>query len=236
METFEIAVRAVIGFFTLLIFARILGKKQISQLSVFDYIAGITIGSLTSNMVVNLDSRAWNHWLGLSIFIILTLIMQYLTIKNRYMNKVIIGEPAVVIHNGQVMEENMRKMRFTLSDLTEGLRQKNIFRMSDVEFAILETGGSLSVQKKSQYQTLTPRDMGLSTHYKGVSLEVVQEGKIIERNLEQLHLDSGWLLKELKEKHHIDSIKDVFYAELDTSGTLYVDTYLDKNKIRPGSQ
>nr|WP_315988188.1 DUF421 domain-containing protein [Desulforamulus aquiferis] len=196
----------------------------------FDYITGITIGSLTANMVVNLDIRAWNNWLGLSLFILFTIIMQYTTLKFRYLNKVIVGEPTVVINNGEILENNMRRMRFTVSDLTERLRQKNIFNISDVEFAILESSGKLSIQKKSQYQPLTPKDMGIPTEYKGVCTEVIQEGEILEVNLKQINLNKTWLLKELKEKHNIANIRDVFYAEVDTSGILYIDLYKEKSK------
>ncbi|AEG61369.1 DUF421 domain-containing protein [Desulforamulus ruminis] len=230
METFVIIVRAFIGFFTLLIYARILGKKQISQLSVFDYITGITIGSLTSNMIVNLDSRAWNHWLGLSVVIILTLMMQYITIKFQFLNKVIVGEPTLVIHKGQILEKNMRQMRFTLSDLTERLRQKNIFNLADVEFAILETGGTLSVQKKSQHRPLTPLDLGLRTEHQGMPTAVIQEGAMIEHNMQRLNLDANWLLKELKDQYGVEHIKEVFYAEVNPAGKLYADTYKDKFK------
>ena len=125
-EALVVMVRGIIAFFTLLIFARLLGKQQISQLTFFDYVLGITIGSIAANLTTDLTSRAWPHWVGLAVWTILVLALQWLTLKWRYASKYIDGEPTVVIMNGKIMEDAMRKLRYRTSELLEQLRQKCI--------------------------------------------------------------------------------------------------------------
>lgn len=224
-------VRALIAFFTLLIFTRLLGKQQLSQLTFFDYVLGITVGSIAASLTTDLTSKAWPHWVGLVTWIAAVLAIQYITAKWRYASKYIDGEPTVVIMNGMIMDEAMKKMRYRLSDLMEQLRDKGVFDLSQVEFAILETGGKLTVLKKSQYQPVTAKDMNIKTKYNGISTELIYDGRVVENNLKQVNRDRKWLDRELK-RLGISDISEVFYAALETSGKLYVDKYKDhiKNK------
>ena len=123
-EALVVIVRGVIGFFTLLIFARLLGKQQLSQLSFFDYVLGITIGSIAASLTTDLTSRAWPHWVGLAVWTFLVGVLQLLTLKWRYASKYIDGEPTVVIMNGKIMENAMKKLRYRTSELLEQLRLK----------------------------------------------------------------------------------------------------------------
>ena len=224
-------VRALIAFFTLLIFTRLLGKQQLSQLTFFDYVLGITVGSIASSLTTDLTSKAWPHWVGLVTWIAAVLAIQYITAKWRYASKYIDGEPTIVIMNGMIMDEAMKKMRYRLSDLMEQLRDKGVFDLSQVEFAILETGGKLTVLKKSQYQPVTAKDMNIKTKYNGISTELIYDGRVVENNLKQVNRDRKWLDRELK-RLGISDISEVFYAALETCGKLYVDKYKDhiKNK------
>lgn len=223
-ETLVVMVRAVIGFFTLLIYTRILGKQQLSQLTYFDYILGITIGSMAAALTTDLSSTAWPHWVGLTAWTAAGLTMQWVTLKWRFASKYIDGEPTVVIMNGKIMEGAMRKLRYRASDLMEQLRVKDVFDIGEVEFAILETNGTLSVLKKTQFQPITRSDMSISTEYQGIGTELIYSGVIFDQNLKQVHLDRSWLDAQLRKKGILDS-RDVFLAVLDTSGNLYVDTY-----------
>lgn len=127
-------VRALMAFFTLLIFTRVLGKQQISQLTFFDYILGITVGSVAASMTTDLTSRAWPHWIGLVTWIAAAFAMQWITIKWRSASKYIDGEPIILIWNGKIMDQAMKKMRYRISDLTEQLRGKDVFHISQVDF------------------------------------------------------------------------------------------------------
>ena len=218
--------RATIGFFTLLIFTRVLGKQQVSELTVFDYILGITIGSTASSLTTDLTSSALPHWAALLTWVGFALLMQVATVKWRKASKLVDGEPSVVIMNGMIMEDAMRKMRYTVSDLLEQLRSKDIFDIKQVEFAVLERSGEITVLKKSQYQPVTPNDLNLSTKYDGLQTVIIYDGVVLGQNLKQLNLDRGWLQNELS-IHGVNDVSQVLLASLDTQGRLYVDKYKD---------
>lgn len=228
-EGWVVLVRGIIAFFSLLIFAKLLGKEQISQLTFFDYIVGITIGSIAAELTVDLSSRAWPHWIGLLTWAALAYLMQVITLKWRYLAKYIEGEPTIVIMNGKIMDDVLRKMKFRISDILELLRNQGIFDLNEVDFAILEPNGSLSVLKKPEYLPLTPKDMKISVKPTGISTELVYDGVIIEENLRQMNKDKKWLMGQLK-KQGIKNISEVFLVTLNDAGSLYVDKYDDKIK------
>lgn len=218
--------RATIGFFTLLILTRLLGKQQVSELTVFDYILGITIGSTASSLTTDLTSGALPHWAGLVTWVGFAFLMQVVSVKWRKASRLVDGVPSVVIMNGMIMEDAMRKMRYTVSDLLEQLRSKDVFDIKQVEFAVLERNGQISVLKKSQYQPATPKDLNLSTGYDGLQTVIIYDGTVLEQNLKHLNLDRIWSQSELS-KHGVNEISEVLLASLDTQGVLYVDKYKD---------
>ncbi|MGI1660217.1 MAG: DUF421 domain-containing protein [Desulfitobacterium sp.] len=226
-EGLVVVVRSVIGFFSLLIFARIIGKSQISQLTFFDYVLGITIGSMAASLATDLSSRAWPHWVALASWSALGFIMEKITVKWRYASKFLEGEPVIVIMNGKIMEEVMKKMKYTVSEIMGLLRNKGIFDVNQVEFAILEPNGQLSVLQKPEHLPLTPQDMKIKVSSSGISSELIYDGILIEQNLRQLKKDKKWLIKELK-KQGIHDVSEVFYASLNPAGNLYVDRYQDR--------
>ncbi|MDD4113621.1 MAG: DUF421 domain-containing protein [Herbinix sp.] len=228
-EGLVVVVRALISFFSLLIFTKILGKEQISQLTFFDYISGITIGSIASEATVDLSSRIWPHFIGLLSWAILAYLMQYISLKWRYASKVIEGEPVIVIMNGKIMDNVLRKMKYRVSDILELLRNQGIFDMNEVDYALLETNGNLSVLKKAEHLPLTPKDMDIEVKPTGISTELVYDGKLIEQNLKQMNKDKKWLMNQLK-KHGVKDISEVLLVTLNDAGSLYVDKYNDNIK------
>lgn len=225
-EAIVVVVRGAIAFFTMLIFSRALGKQQISQLTFFDYILGITIGSAASSLTTDLTSKAWPHWIGLLVWTAAVLLFQVVTIKWRYMSKYVDGEPTIVIMDGKIMEEAMKKMRYRMDDLFLQLRHNNVFDIMQVKYAILETDGRISVLKKPEFQNPTLRDMNLPLNNTGISTELIYNGVVIEQNLKQLNHDRKWLDDELK-KLNIGSPSEVFIMTLNPDGTLYTDKYAD---------
>jgi len=225
-EGLVVFVRSIIGFFSLLIFAKILGKQQISQLSFFDYVLGITIGSIAASLTTDLSSRAWPHFVGLLTWALLGYVMEYITLKWRYASKYIDGEPTIVIMNGKIMENALRKMKYKISDIMGLLRNKDVFDLSQVDFAIIETNGQLSVLKKPEYEPLTPKDMSILKAPTGISTELIYDGILMHQNLKQLNKTEKWLMDQLK-MHEIKDISEVFLATLTPSGSLYVDKYKD---------
>ena len=162
-EGLIVLVRGIIGFFTLLIFTRILGKQQVSQLTFFDYVVGITIGSTASTLTTDLTSRAWPHWVGLFTWTALCLILQLITLKSKTAEKYLDGEPTLIIINGKILEQSMKKFRYTIGDLLSQLRDKGIFDIDQVAFAVLEKDGQLSILKKTECDPVTPKDLKIKT-------------------------------------------------------------------------
>ncbi|SHJ13798.1 YetF domain-containing protein [Lutispora thermophila] len=228
-EGLVVVVRSVIGFFSLLIFTRIIGKEQISQLTFFDYVLGITIGSIASELTVDLSSRAWPHWIGLLSWASLGYFMEVITLKWRYAAKYLEGEPTIVIMKGKIMEKSLKKMKYRVSDIMALLRNKGVFDLNQVDFAIIEPNGQISVLKKPEHMPLTPKDMNMKVVPDGISTELIYDGIIIEENLAQLNKDKAWLIRELK-KQGINDASEVFLATLNPAGSLYVDKYDDHIK------
>jgi uncharacterized membrane protein YcaP (DUF421 family) len=222
-------VRAIIGFFSLLIFTRIIGKEQISQLTFFDYIVGITIGSLAGSLTTDLSSRAWPHWVGLITWSTLCYLMEKISLKWRYAAKYLEGEPVIVIMNGKIMENVLRKAKYSVSDILVLLRNKEIFNLNEVAYAIIEPNGAISVLKKPEYLPLTPKDMNITVKPSGIGTELIYDGMVIKENLRQLNKDEKWLSKELK-KRGIKDYTEVFLLTLDPGGNLYIDKYEDHIK------
>lgn len=225
-EGLIVLVRGIISFFSLLIFARILGKQQISQLTFFDYILGITIGSTASTLTTDLTSRAWPHWVGLITWSSLSLLLQYITLKSKKASDYLDDVPAVVIMDGKILEDAMRKSKYRLGELLEQLRDKDVFDLTQVAFAVLEKDGQLSVLKKAEYQPVTPKDMKLSVSKVALSSEIIYDGLIIDENLKKIKKDMNWLLAKLKE-NNISSPSEVFVASFTPPNTLYFDLYKD---------
>lgn len=226
-EALVVLVRGLIAFFTLLIFTRFLGKEQIAQLTFFDYIVGITIGSIASSLTVDLASSAWPHFVGLFTWAAFSAILQLITLHSKKVTKFVNDKSVIIIHDGVILGDNLKKSKFTLVDILGLLRLKDIFDLNQVKFAILETNGQLSVLTKDEFSNIV-YSMDIKLKNQDVNNELIFNGMIIEDNLPKYKIDRKWLLKELN-KQGFESPLEIFYAYLDSSKKLKVDTY--KNKI-----
>ena len=225
-ETLEVMLRTLGAFFAILVLTRILNKEQIGQLTYYEYVTGITIGSMAATVAIDTEVKFLPDVLGLILWVVLTYLAGYASLISRPARKILEGEPTVLVHNGKILERNMAKLRYNLDDLLIQLRNKNTFNIADVEFAILEPNGQLSVLLKSQKRPLTPQDLQIPTKYEGVPSELIEDGKIIHANLQQVHIDEQWLLNELR-KQGINDVREVEYASLDNEGNLFVDKRQD---------
>ncbi|RDV84733.1 YetF domain-containing protein [Ammonifex thiophilus] len=223
----EILLRAVGAFMGVLFITRLVGKSQVGQLTISDYVNGIVIGSIAACLATDIKENPWYYVFGLAVFASLTILVQYVSLIYRPARKFLLDEPTVVVHNGCILERNMARMRYNVDDLMSQLREKGYFNLADVEFAIVEPNGALSVLPKSQKRPVTPEDLGIPTKYEGVPSELIVDGQIIYQNLVQNNLTEEWLLKEL-EKQGVKSLKEVLYASLDSEGRLYLDKRQDK--------
>lgn len=226
-ELVSVFIRAISAYLVLLLLARLMGRIQIAQLTFFDYITGITIGSIAASMAINTSLPVTTALAGLILWAGFTLINQWLVLKNMAARKIIQGEPAVVISNGQLMEEAMARAHLNIDEMMTQLRQQKIFNLSEVQEAVLETSGQLSVLSKpnpSSSPSPNPDTNTNTTVMQPVTLVV--DGNIAHHRMKNLGLDETWLREELK-KQGADDIADVMVAQLGTSGDLYVDKKQD---------
>ncbi len=222
-----VIIRSVIAFFSLLVLVRLTGKQQMSELTFFDYIVGITIGSIAATISVQLNQNTTATLAGLAIWSLLPILLAYLSLHNIWIRKVVEGEATVVIENGKIIEKNLGKLRLSIDDLLSQLREKNVFNITDVEFALFETSGKLSVQLKSPKMPLTPADFHLPTQYAGLPTTLIDDGKVLPDALRSLKLTRSWLQYQLG-KQNIKDFSQVSLAQLDTIGNLYVDLQGDE--------
>lgn len=222
-----VVIRSVISFFVLLLLVRLMGKQQVSQLTFFDYIVGITIGSIAGTLSVQVNENTLATLAGMGTWTILAILLAILGIHNTWIRKIVDGEATVVIENGKILERNLKRIRIPIDGLISELRAKDVFSIADVEFALFEPGGKISVQKKSQKQPLTPSDLNRPTQYDGLPTNLIMDGVILEDALRSLNLSNAWLHHQLG-KQNIRDTTEVSLAQLDTKGNLYVDLKGDK--------
>ncbi|CAM3089907.1 DUF421 domain-containing protein [Paenibacillus taichungensis] len=225
-ETWVVAVRSIIAFLTLIIYTRVLGKQQMGNLTYFDYINGITIGSIAGTFATDLSSKAWIHFVALTIFTIITIIFQYITLKNRTISKLMDSDPTLIIQNGKILEQNLSKMRVKFDELTMMLRQKDVFDITTLDYAILEPDGSLSVVLKPENQPVTAKDMHMHPPKNKLMTEIIIDGLLIKQNLEERNKDTNWLSEQLKKQKV--TIQDIAFAAILPNDKLYIDLFKDK--------
>jgi uncharacterized membrane protein YcaP (DUF421 family) len=225
-----ILIRALLSFLVLLILARLMGHQHISQLTFFDYVVGITIGSIAATASVDQNVKILNGIAGLLVWGILPIIISLLNLKSYRFRRLTDGQPIVLVQNGKIMEDNLKKARLSLDSLMLSLREKNAFKLSDVEFAVLETNGSVSVMKKTDVQPLTPKTLGMIVEKEHDPRIVISDGKVMETTLQKMGYTKEWLLGEIK-KQGANDFQDVFLAQLESNGSLYVDLRNDRNKV-----
>ncbi len=230
---FSSFLRAILAFILLMLLARLMGKKLISQMTFFDFIVGVTIGSVTASGFVLTGSNSLISGIVILITIsFMTVLTGLMQLQSNPWKKLLSSEPIVAIENGKIVEENLKKERLNIPELMLLLRKKNIFNIADVEFALLETDGSLSVLPKSQKQPVTPSDLNISSTYKGLTKDIIIDREVMHENLADAHLDESWLGEQLRQRG-INSPKEVFYAGLDTQGYLFV-SMKRKREEKPG--
>lgn len=220
MPFFAIAGKSLLIFLVLIVLARLDGRKLLAKISYFDFAVTITIGSISATYVAQGVDGAWV--LASPVILTgLTVLLDYAHMKSLRLRKLAEGEPVIIIQKGKILEKNMRRLRYNLDILEAQLRDKGIFDFSEVEYAILEPLGRLSVLKKSEVLPLTPQDMNQKPEPTGLSTELIKDGKLLDQNLKERKLTRSWVIDELK-KQGAERPEDVFYASVNARNQLYV--------------
>jgi uncharacterized membrane protein YcaP (DUF421 family) len=213
--------RALILYAIVVVGIRIMGKRQVGQLQPFELVITIMIAELAAVPMENVGIPLLNGMVPIFALLLAQVIISYITLKSERARAIVCGSPSIVVQNGKVIQKELTRLRYNVNDLLEQLRGKDIVNVADVEFAILETNGQLSVIPKSQKRPVTPEDLKLPTRYEEIPYTLIMDGHIQHKNLIKANLDIQWLTEQLK----IQGLKprDVFFAYLDSQKNLQVE-------------
>jgi uncharacterized membrane protein YcaP (DUF421 family) len=206
-----------------------MGKRQIGQLQPFELVVAIMISELAAVPMQNTGIPLIYGIIPIVTLLIAQILLSLISLKSVKARAIICGRPSILIENGKINEKVLTKEMYTINDLLEQLRSKDIANIADVEFAILETNGQISVIPKSQKRPVTPQDMKLETNYEGLSLELIIDGTVNYHNLQKANKDEKWLKDELR-KFGIYRLDDAFFVSLDSDGNLYYQKKSDKQE------
>ncbi|SFA82865.1 Uncharacterized membrane protein YcaP, DUF421 family [Lentibacillus halodurans] len=202
----------IFGFLALFVMVKVLGKTQISALTPFDFISAIILGELVGNALFDKESGIPEIAFLVILWGALLYITEVITQKFKGTRAILEGQPAVIIHKGHLIYDVVKKNRLDIDQLQHLLRSKDVFSMEEVEYAILETDGTVSILKKSEYQIPTNSDLNVTTEPVKMARTIINDGEIVWDNLKEAKLTKKWLEEELR-RQNITSVDEVFYAE-----------------------
>ncbi|MDD2435499.1 MAG: DUF421 domain-containing protein [Bacilli bacterium] len=229
-EIWDILFRGIIALATLFLVTKLVGKKQISELSLFDYVIGISIGNFAAEMTINIESQYINGVVALLLFGLMSYLISFLTIKSIMLRRFFMGVPTIVIEEGKIMTNNLKKIKFDINDLLEVARLSGYFNISDIEYAVMETSGEISFLPKGKKLPVTIEDMKLKEKKQGLCSNVIIDGKIMTENLKNINKDEKWLSRELKLKGY--KLENVILGIVDINNKL---TIFEKSVVGPSN-
>lgn len=212
-------VRTIILYSIVLIVMRFMGKREIGQLQPFELAISIMIADLATLPMSETGIPISNGIIPILGLLVMHLLISMVNMKSMRMREIICGKPSILIYRGRIDEQKLKKERFTINELEERLRGNNINNIGDVEYAILETSGQISVIQKPNKRTTVPEDFGIMPEYEGISYDLVVDGKVMKDNLEKLEKDYNWLVKQL-EPYNIKP-EQVLIATIDGKGNFF---------------
>lgn len=216
-------IRSIMLIIGLFIITKLLGKKQLSSLSFFEYIVGITVGDIAGTLSMDPDLSLRDGIASMIVWSFVPLAISTISLRSRAFRTIVEGKSTTFIENGNIIEKNLRKEKYSLDELLEQLRKKSVFRVADVEFASLDSNGELSVLLKKAKQPLRYEDITNKTSHDSPPVPVIMDGKIIKENLEKAGYNNDMFLAKLMKSGY--KRDEVFYAELDQTGEISVDVY-----------
>lgn len=189
-------VRSIIIYVIVLIVMRVMGKREIGQMQPFELAISIMIADLASIPMADIGIPIFNGIIPILGLLVMHLVISVLNIKSSKMREIICGKPTILIYQGRIDELKMKKERFTLNELEEKLRSNNVMDIGDVEFAILETSGDISVIQKPNKRTTTPEDFNIMPDYEGIAYNLVVDGRVMTENLKKIGKNYDWLRRQ----------------------------------------
>jgi len=210
-----IIIRTLILYLTTVLLLRLMGKRQIGQLQPYELVVIIMISELASIPMQNTGIPLFNGIIPIFLLVAAEITLSLISLKSEKARGVIAGQPSVLIENSRILEAELRRLRLNINELLEQLRQKGVFDVADVEYAILETSGELSVILKSAKRPVQPQDMDIWPDYEGLPVTLIIDGRVIEANLAKANRDMAWLERQL-DKSWLRAHHDRFFATLES--------------------
>ncbi|OLO42648.1 hypothetical protein BTR23_01150 [Alkalihalophilus pseudofirmus] len=221
---FYLTTELIVGFFALLVITKVLGKTQITQLTPFDFISALVLGELVGNAIY--DKEIGVPYVLYAVFIWGTLIysVEWLTQKFKATRSILEGNPAIVIREGKIDYQQLKKNHLDINQLQHLLREKDVFSVREVAYGILEANGSVSILKKSNYDLPNKQELNLSPQKIYLPVTLILDGEILYNNLKASGYNLTWLKQQLS-SHGVTDEKDVLFAEWLEGDSLYINTY-----------
>ena len=221
MNFLEVVYRTFLSALTLFLLAKAMGRKQRGELNTFDYIIGITIGSIASEMTVNSDVSLINCIVAMTVFSLIGILISYGTTKSMFLRRFFTGCPIILIENGKIIEKGLNKARFDINDLLQECRINGYFDISEIAYAVMEANGRISFLLKSKYTPVTLSDMKIKASKKGLCVNLIIDGNIMMEHLKNINKDSAWLLTRLENMGYSD-YSNILLASCDTKEQITV--------------
>lgn len=212
-------VRSILIYIIVLIVMRLMGKREIGQLQPFELVISIMIADLAATPIANSGIPITNGIIPILGLLVMHLLISIGNMKSLKIREFICGKPSILIYRGKIDEKALKKERFTINELQERLREKNIFNFGDVEYAILETSGQINIIEKPNKRNVTPEDLGIETDYEGISYDLVIDGIIMNDNLKVLKKDYKWLKKQVQKFGYLP--EEALIVTLDGKGQFF---------------
>jgi Predicted membrane protein len=228
-ELIQVILRALLSLVTLFLVTKMLGKKQVSQLSLFDYVIGISIGNFAAEMTLNLESHWLHATIAVIIFGLIATIISISTLKSVVLRRYFMGKSTTIMEDGKLLMKSLKNTKFDINDFLEQCREQGYFDISEISYAIMEANGKLSILPKGEHKPLTPKDMNLKKEKSGLCANVIIDGNIMKKNLNNMGKSEDWLINQLNIKGK--DIDKLLLATLDIKDTLH---FYDKGNISKG--
>ena len=218
MELIKVILTSLLSVVSLFVIAKIMGHKQIAQLDFFDYITGITIGSIAAELATELE-KPWKPLVAMIIYGLVAFVLTVIASKFPKSRKYINGTPTIIMNDGKLYRKNMKKAKLELSEFMVMCRQEGYFNINDIETAVFEYNGRITILPKSKKRPLTPEDVNITPEKEEICTEIIMDGRILHENLKRLGLDLSWLDKQLK-KQKYNNAKDIYLGICDKNNNL----------------
>lgn len=225
----ELILRTLSAIVILFLVTKILGKRQLSELSLFEYITGITIGNLAASISTEPPDKWYQGVLSLGVWTFVAFGIEFIVLKSKRLRNLFDGKATILIEDGKIQEKSLKKERLTVDELMEQLRNRDVFSLTEVKRAILEQSGTLNILLKKENQPLTPKMLGVQAGDESMPEVVISDGVIMDDTLSSLGLTRNWLQSQIRKQGL--KAEDIFVAQVNSYGQLYIDLYRDQIKL-----